>query len=428
MLRRITVNEWIKHQSETLESVHDSVTQIIQDVSSRGDEALFELSKRYDNVTLEAIQVPEEAILNAHEQVDKEVFQALIDAYERIVKFHKLQKQRDLWLQETDPGILLGVKVTPLERIGIYVPGGRAAYSSTVLMCAAPAHVAGVSEICLCTPPGKDGPSPLTLAACAICGITEVYQVGGAQAIAAMAHGTESIARVDKIVGPGNSYVAVAKHIVQGDVAIDFPAGPSEIVIIADEFANPAFIAADILAQSEHDPSAPSLLITPSEELAARVNENIEQQVKNASRKEIILEALKKGGFIISPDLDEAVKIANTIAPEHLSLQVTEPIHKISQIKHAGSIFIGSYTPVACGDYGSGTNHVLPTGGNARLYSGLNVSHFTKTSTVQIINKEGLMQIQGIIEKIADAEGLHAHADSVRIRLESRANEDISKK
>jgi histidinol dehydrogenase len=418
MLRRITVNEWIEHQSASLDSVHDSVAQIIQEVSSRGDEALLELSRRYDNVILETVQVPEKAILNAHEQVDKEVLQALINAYERIVMFHKLQRQKELWLQETDPGILLGVKVTPLERIGIYVPGGRAAYPSTVLMCAAPARVAGVSEICLCTPPGRDGPSPLTLAACAICGITEVYQVGGAQAIAAMAHGTESIARVDKIVGPGNRYVAVAKHIVQGDVAIDFPAGPSEIVIIADEYANPTFIAADIIAQSEHDPSAVSLLITPSEELAHCVDENIEEQIKNISRKEIILESLKQGGVIISSNLDEAVVIANRIAPEHLSLQVAEPIHKISQIQHAGSIFVGSYAPVACGDYASGTNHVLPTAGNARLYSGLNLSHFTKTSTVQIISKEGLMQIQKTIEKIADAEGLHAHANSVRIRLE----------
>ena len=419
MLRQITVNEWIKHQSASLESVHDSVTQIIQDVSSRGDEALLELSKRFDNVVLETVKVPEEAILNAHKQIDKEVYQALIDAYERIVLFHTLQKQKELWLQETDPGILLGVKVTPLERIGIYVPGGRAAYPSTVLMCAGPAHVAGVSEICLCTPPGKEGPSPLTLAACAICGITEVYQIGGAQAIAAMAYGTESIARVDKIVGPGNSYVTVAKSIVQGDVAIDFPAGPSEIVIIADESANSAFIAADILAQSEHDPFAASLLITPSEELTDRVNENIETQIKDAPRKEIILQALKQGGLIVSSDLDEAVQIANAVAPEHLSLQVAEPIHMLSQIKNAGSIFVGSYAPVACGDYASGTNHVLPTAGNARLYSGLNLAHFTKTSTVQIINKEGLMQIQNTIEKIADAEGLHAHANSVRIRLKS---------
>ena len=418
MLRQITIEEWAKHRILSLESVFEAVTEIMADVVDRGDEALFELTDQFDGISLDSLQVSDEDIINALEEVDDEMLQALSDAYDRITEFHEQQKEKDLWLHETDPGIMLGVKVTPLDRVGIYVPGGRAAYPSTVLMCAAPARVAGVSEICVCTPPGKEGPSALTLAACAICGIHEIYQVGGAQAIVAMASGTDSIPHVDKIVGPGNAYVAAAKHAVQGVVAIDFPAGPSEVAIIADDSANAVFVAADIIAQSEHDPSAASVLITPSELFVEQVNKEIKKQLKKTARKEVVTAALKNAGVIITSDLDEAFDIANGIAPEHLSVQVTDPLSWLSRIQHAGSIFIGSYTPVACGDYASGTNHVLPTAGNARIYSGLNVSHFTKTSTVQMITKEGLMEINDMVEKIADAEGLHAHADSVRVRLE----------
>ncbi|MDR2854788.1 MAG: histidinol dehydrogenase [Methanomicrobiales archaeon] len=419
MLRHITVNQLVEHRFASFQDASDALLEIIPEVASRGDEALFEFTKRFDGVSLDTLMVSEESIQNAFEEVDDEILQALMDAFERIVMFHQLQKEKDLWLHEMGPGILLGMKVTPLERIGIYVPGGKAAYPSTVLMCAAPARIAGVSEICLCTPPGENGPSALTLVACAICGIDEIYQVGGAQAIAAMAYGTESIPCVDKIVGPGNAYVAAAKRFLQGTVAIDFLAGPSEVVIIADDSADAMFVAADIIAQCEHDPSAVAILITPSESFAALVDEKIKIQVKKTARKEIVSVALQNAGVIFTSDLDEAVSVANAIAPEHLSVQVAEPLALLSQIQNAGSIFIGSYAPVACGDYASGTNHVLPTAGEARRYSGLNVSHFTKSSTVQVITKEGLMQIHDTVEKIADAEGLQAHADSVRIRLDS---------
>lgn len=418
MLQHITVDEWIEHRAASFKSVSSSVLEIIQDVAARGDEALFELSLKFDDVSLDTLEVSEETILSAFDEVDQETLEALMNAFERIMMFHLLQKQKDLWMQAAGPGVMLGVKVTPLERIGIYVPGGKAAYPSTVLMCAIPALVAGVSEICVCTPPTENGPSALTLIACALCGIEEIYQVGGAQAIAAMAYGTESIPSVDKIVGPGNEYVAFAKRVVNGTVAIDFPAGPSEIAVIADDSANAVFVAADIIAQSEHDPSAASVLITPSERFANLVSKKIKSQLKNTARKEIIEAALQNAGVIITADLDEAVDCANEIAPEHLSVQVAEPLALIQQIHHAGSIFLGSYTPVACGDYASGTNHVLPTAGAARTYSGLNVSHFTKTSTVQMITKEGLMEIHDAIEKLANAEGLQAHADSVRIRLD----------
>ena len=419
MLRHITAKEWIKERRVSLNSVSESVSEIIHDVLSRGDEALFDLSQKFDGVSLEELRVSEESIEDAFEQVDQETLLALANAYERIVRFHQLQKQKDLWLHETDPGIMLGVKVTPLGRIGIYVPGGRAAYPSTVLMCAVPARIAGVPDICVCTPPGENGPSALTLVACAMCGIDEIYQVGGAQAIAAMAYGTESISPVSKIVGPGNAYVTAAKRLVNGTTAIDFAAGPSEIAIIADDSANATFVAADIIAQSEHDPSAASVLVTSSERFANQVSKNITSQMKNTARKEIVSAALENVGVIITSDLGETTDVVNTIAPEHLSIQVADPLSLLSNIYNAGSIFIGPYTPVACGDYASGTNHVLPTAGDAHVYSGLNVSHFTKTSTVQMITKEGLMQIHETVEKLADAEGLQAHADSVRIRLRS---------
>ena len=419
MLQRMTAQDWIAYRSKSMSSVFDQAEQIMQNVASRGDEALFEYTERFDGVSLDRLRVSDEIVQNALELVNDETIQALTDAYERIFKFHELQKQKNLWLHEMEPGITLGVKTTPLERVGIYVPGGRAAYPSTVFMGAAPARVAGVKEICVCTPTGQYGPSPLTLVACNLCGIKEIHQIGGAQAIAAMAYGTESIQPVDRIVGPGNAYVAAAKQLVQKHVGIDFPAGPSELAIIADETAKPAFIAADIIAQSEHDPHASSVLITPSEKQADLVEKELALQLETVKRHEIVKEALSHAGVIITADLLDAAEISNTIAPEHLSLQVSDPFAILSLVKHAGSIFAGSYAPVACGDYASGTNHILPTSGYARQCSGLNVSHFTKTSTVQIINKEGLMQMHETIERIADAEGLHAHADSVRIRLRS---------
>lgn len=409
----INLEDWLSRQKRSLDEVGDVVRDIIEEVKSRGDSGLFDLCERFDKIRPESIIVTDDERDSAYEKVSPDLSEALMEAYARIGRFHELQHRDDLWLATTDPGITLGVKTTPLSRVGIYVPGGRASYPTTLLMCAIPAVVAGVKEIICCTPPPV---SPLTLVACDIIGIDEIYQIGGAQAIAAMAYGTESIRSVEKIVGPGNRYVTAAKMLVRDRAEIDFPAGPSEIVIIADETARSDFIAADILAQSEHDPLASSVLITTSARIAEEVGRWINTLFKEAKRKDIIEKSLLRSGFLISQDLTEAARASDLIAPEHLSIQVEDSLSLLGKIRNAGSIFIGPFAAVACGDYASGTNHVLPTAGNSRLYSGLNVSHFTKTSTVQIIDRQGLEEIGDIVETLADAEGLFSHADSIRIR------------
>ncbi len=412
----LTLDTWLSRQQATLTGVTGAAQNIINEVAERGDAALHDLSERFDKVSLDHLRVSAEEIDTAYESVDPEIVEALTEAYARISSFHELQRQKDLWLAGSeDDGITLGVKTTPLERIGMYVPGGRAAYPSTVLMCAVPAQVAGVQEIICCTPPPAN---PLTLIAADIAGVTEIYTVGGAQAIAAMALGTQSIKKVQKIVGPGNAYVTAAKMILRGKVEIDFPAGPSEIAIIADHTARPDFIAADILAQSEHDPQAASVLITTDPTMPAQVGDWIERLLTKAPRHEIIRQALEQSGYLVTDSIAEAINVSDRIAPEHLSIQVQDPLPVLQKIRNAGSIFVGQYAPVACGDYASGTNHVLPTAGNAQLYSGLNVSHFTKTTTVQIITREGIESIGDVVERLATAEGLHAHAASTRIRRE----------
>lgn len=412
----VTLDNWLTRQKSTLDEVREPVEAIIREVRTRGDAALLDYAEKFDGVRPESVRLSEQDRDAAYEEVSPELTEALAEAYARISRFHELQQREDFWITETEPGISLGVKTTSLTRIGIYVPGGRASYPSTALMCAIPAKVAGVKEVICCTPPPVH---PLTLVACDIAGVDEIYLTGGAQAIAAMAYGTESMAPVEKIVGPGNQYVTAAKMMVRGTVEIDFPAGPSEITIIADEEARPDFIAADILAQSEHDPLAASMLITTSKKLAEEVGEWINRLTKKADRKEIITRSLERSGYFIVKDLNEAAEASNRIAPEHLAIQVRDPLTLLGKIKNAGSIFVGPYAAVACGDYASGTNHVLPTAGNARYYSGLNVAHFTKTSTIQIIDREGLEMIGDIVETIADAEGLSAHAESVRIRRSS---------
>jgi histidinol dehydrogenase len=347
--------------------------------------------------------------------VDVEVIEALVEAHARIERFHELQKPKDLWLQEMEPGIVLGVKTTALNRVGIYVPGGRAAYPSSALMCAVPAWVAGVQEICACSPPPI---KPLTLVALDIAGVTEIYSAGGAQAIAAMALGTESIRPVQKIVGPGNIYVTLAKMMLREHAEIDFPAGPSEIGIIADATANPRIVAADILAQAEHDPNAACILITTDKALPAKVGEEIKKMVAEAPRKEIIIEALKNSGYTIVDDINAACAASDVVAPEHLSIQVADPLSVVTRVKNAGAIFVGKYSAVACGDYAVGTNHCLPTAGYSKMYSGLDVQHFCKTASVEMIDRDGLEAIGDIVETIATAEGLHAHAQSVRVRRE----------
>ena len=305
------------------------------------------------------------------------------------------------------------MKTTPLDRIGAYVPGGRAAYPSTALMCTVPARVAGVRSICCCSPPPIH---PLTLVALDIAGVGEIYRVGGAQAIAAMALGTESIAPVQKVVGPGNVYVTAAKRLLQDQVEIDFPAGPSEIAIVADATARPEFVAADVLAQAEHDPHAAALLVTTEPALARAVGRGTPGMVARTDRRTIVEQALGNCGYVIVNSLEEAALAVDRIAPEHLSVQVADPLSVLTAVRNAGSIFLGPYSPAACGDYATGTNHVLPTAGHAATRSGLDVRHFCKTSTVQLLSREGLEAIGDVVETIASAEGLAAHAASVRIR------------
>jgi len=397
----------------SLADVKESVEAIIGDVRKNGDAALFALTEKFDKQKLSSLQISQEAIDAAYDEVDPALVQALIEAEARITRFHELQMDKSLWLEETEPGITLGVKTTPLDRVGAYIPGGRAAYPSTVLMTTVAARVAGVPEIVLCTPPPVN---PLTLVALDIAGVTEAYSVGGAQAIAALALGTETIRPVQKIVGPGNVFVTQAKMLLREHAEIDFPAGPSEIGVLADESANPAFIAADILAQAEHDPNAACVLVATSEQIAQDVGAEIEQQIKSAPRREIMEKALVHSGYVIAGDLDLAIDLMNEIAPEHLSIQTADPLTTLGKIRHAGSIFIGPYTPVACGDYASGTNHVLPTAGYAKSYSALDVHHFMKRSQVQMVTKEGLDTIGDVVEILAKAEGLAAHAASVTIR------------
>jgi histidinol dehydrogenase len=398
-----------------LQDVRPVVADIIEEVNKNGDRALIAFTEQFDKVRLKSVAVSKNEIGAAYSKVDATLVAMIRHAAANIRRFHELQRPNDIWLKEVEPGITLGVKTTPLDRIGAYVPGGRASYPSTALMCAIPAKVAGVRSIVACTPAPVN---PLTLVAMDIAGVDEVYQIGGAQAIAAMALGTESIAPVQKIVGPGNVYVTAAKMMLRDKAEMDFPAGPSEVAIIADDSADPRYVAADVLAQAEHDPNAACILVTVSKQLAMAVGKEIEMMLPGAERKSIIERSLGNAGYVVAGSMEDAISIINDIAPEHLSIQVRDQMGVLSAIRNAGSIFVGPYTAVACGDYASGTNHVLPTAGYARLYSGLNVAMFCKTSTVQIIDRQGLERLGDTVEGLANAEGLHAHARSVRIRRE----------
>ncbi len=413
MWKAVGIDAWLAARKTSLEDARGTVTEIIGRVKNEGDDALRDLAKKY--VTLEHIAVTDEEREAAYDDVDTQVVEALIEAHARIERFHERQRPRDLWFEEMEPGVVLGMKTTALNRVGIYVPGGRAAYPSSALMCAVPAKVAGVKEICACSPPPI---KPMTLVALDIAGVTEIYQAGGAQAVAAMALGTQSIKPVQKIVGPGNVYVTLAKMMLREQVEIDFPAGPSEIGIIADSTAHPKVVAADILAQAEHDPNAACILITTDPALPAKVGKEIEKMVAVAPRKEIIVEALKNSGYTVVKDMDEAIAASDVVAPEHLSIQVADPLTVVTKVRNAGAIFVGKYSAVACGDYAVGTNHVLPTAGYSKMYSGLDVAHFCKTASVEMIDRDGLEAIGDIVETIATAEGLHAHAQSVRVRRE----------
>ncbi len=410
MWKAVGIDEWLAGRKSSLEDARGTVTEIIDRVQKKGDTALRELSR---HVELVEIAVSDEERESAYDDVETKIVESLIEAHARIERFHELQKPKDLWLQEMEPGIVLGVKTTALNRIGIYVPGGRAPYPSSALMCAVPAKVAGVREICACSPPPIN---PMTLVALDIAGVTEIYRSGGAQAIAAMALGTETIKPVQKIVGPGNVYVTLAKMMLREQVEIDFPAGPSEIGIIADNTADPRIVAADVLAQAEHDPNAACILITTDKNLPEKVGKEITALLASAPRKEIIEKALNNSGYTLVADMEEAIAASDRVAPEHLSIQVADPLSVVTRVKNAGAIFVGRYSAVACGDYAVGTNHVLPTAGYSKMYSGLDVAHFCKTASVEILDKNGLEAIGDIVETIAEAEGLHAHAQSVKIR------------
>lgn len=409
-LTNIEIDNLLKRHGE-LKELMPSVASILKDIKENGDPDLLRYTLQFDKAKIDKIEVSHKEIHEAVYSLDKRLLSNLKKAALNIRSFHESQVTKD-WIKEFMPGIKLGQRISPLGTIGAYVPGGRAAYPSTALMTIIPAKVAGVRRIIMCTPPNKDGSvNPLTLAAAHIAGADSVFRVGGVQAIAAMAYGTKTIPRVDKIVGPGNIYVTAAKMAC--GTAIDFPAGPSEVLIIADESARADFIASDMIAQAEHDPNAVSVLVTTSGKLSGLVREEIESRVKKAARKDIINKSLENTA-ILTGTLDECIDFSNKFAPEHLEIMTAEDI--LGRIRNAGSIFVGSYAPVSAGDYASGTNHVLPTAGYARMFSGLNVDHFITKSSVQIIDREGLGQIGETIIELAEAEGLFAHADAVRIR------------
>ncbi|MDY0266373.1 MAG: histidinol dehydrogenase [Methanimicrococcus sp.] len=404
-----------------LADVGSSVDAILENVLKNGDDAILEYTKMFDKAELSSLKVSKDEIEEAVKSLDSNLIRHLKQAARNIQKFHEAQLPKNLWYTEDTPGIVLGQKTVPLSSVGCYVPGGRASYPSTVLMTALPAKVAGVPDVIVCTPPRADGTvHPLTLAACQIAGVDQVFKTGGAQAIAGMAYGTKSIPKVDKIVGPGNVFVTYAKMKVREEVEIDFPAGPSEVLIIADDFADSKMAAADILAQAEHDPNSVSILITPSEKLASAVCEEVRKQSKTAQRKEIIDVSLQNSAVLIAENMEECLDFSNKFGPEHLQIMIDPKKEDdvLNRIQNAGSVFIGNYAPVPAGDYASGTNHVLPTSGYARMYSGLNTAHFLKSFTIQRISKSGLSEIKDAVIDLAETEGLFEHANAVRKRFE----------
>jgi len=403
-----------------LANVSGTVSSILADVLSKGDVALREYTQRFDGAMIDAIEVSRDEIENAYNSTDQELIKHLEIAANNIRKFHEAQMPEKMWFMQLSPGIELGQKATALASVGAYVPGGRASYPSTALMTIIPAKVAGVRKVVMCTPPGPDGKvNPLTLAAAKVAGADHVYRVGGVQAIAAMAYGTDSVMKVDKIVGPGNVYVTSAKMQIRDRAEIDFPAGPSEVLIIADESAYPAMVAADMIAQAEHDPQAVSVLVTNSETLASKVKEEVLKQAQSTIRGEIVGSSLKNAAILIAESIEQCIDFSNSFAPEHLEIITNDDETVLQKIEHAGSIFMGNYAPVPVGDYASGTNHVLPTAGYARMYSGLNIMHFLKISSIQRISKEGLATIMDTVISLAEKEGLQAHADAIRIRFSS---------
>lgn len=398
-----------------------SVMEILNHVKEEKDEALFSYTKAFDkaDITAKNIQVTDEEIKEAYELVSEDLVKVIQKALVNIRSFHQKQVQNS-WFDSKPDGTMLGQKITALHRVGVYVPGGKAVYPSSVLMNIVPAHVAGVDEIIMTTPPGPNGKiSPNTLVAAHEAGATAIYKVGGAQAIGALAYGTESIPKVDKIVGPGNIYVALAKKAVYGHVSIDSIAGPSEILVIADEGANPRFVAADLLSQAEHDELASAILVTTSRELAEKVSVQVDAFISQLSRGEIMQKSIDNYGYILLADtMDEVIDIANEIASEHLEIMTKDPYNVMMKIRNAGAIFIGAYSSEPLGDYFAGPNHVLPTNGTAKFFSALSVDDFIKKSSIISYSKEALELIHNDIEDFATAEQLTAHANSIKVRFE----------
>ena len=411
----------LKRSPNNYGKFESTVAQILDKVKNEGDAALFAYTKEFDkaDVTKETIRVTDAEIEEAYAQIDPALLGVIRKALVNIRKYHEKQIQNSWFTSETN-GTMLGQKVTPLNRVGVYVPGGKAVYPSSVLMNIVPAKVAGVPHIVMTTPPGKDGKvCASTLVAAKEAGADEIYKVGGAQAIGALAFGTESIPKVDKIVGPGNIFVALAKKAVYGYVSIDSIAGPSEILVLADETANPHFVAADLLSQAEHDELACAILITTSEEFAAKVDEEVKGFVEVLSRKEIIQKSLDNFGYIlIAEDMDEAIEAANEIAPEHMEIVTANPFEDMMKVKNAGAIFIGEYSSEPLGDYFAGPNHVLPTNGTAKFFSALSVDDFIKKSSIVYYSKAALRDIHKDIIQFAISEQLTAHANSIAVRFE----------
>ena len=420
-IRKNLLEELLKRSPNHYGEYEAGVSEILENVKKDGDKAIFAYTEKFDKAAIDAsnIKVTEEEIEEAYTLVDPELIEIIRKALANIRTYHEKQRQYS-WFDSKPDGSLLGQKITPLARVGVYVPGGKAAYPSSVLMNIVPAKVAGVDEIIMVTPPGKDGKvTPTTLVAAHEAGADMIYKVGGAQAVGALAYGTESIPKVDKIVGPGNIYVALAKKAVYGHVSIDAIAGPSEILVIADETANPRYVAADLLSQAEHDELASAILVTTSEALAQKVSEEVDKFVEELSRGDIIRKSLDNYGYIlIAEDMEDAVQTANEIASEHLEIQTKNPYEVMMKIRNAGAIFIGEYASEPLGDYFAGPNHILPTNGTARFFSPVSVDDFIKKSSIIYYSREALQRVHKDIEYFAKAEQLTAHANSIAVRFE----------
>ncbi|NPA50445.1 MAG: histidinol dehydrogenase [Epsilonproteobacteria bacterium] len=413
--------ELLKRGEVDIDRVMPIVSEILTRIKRDKDKALLEDIAKFDNWkpnSIEDLKVSQEEMKKAYEDLDEKLKEALHIAYDRIKSYHEKLLPKS-WIEEDEINAKLGVKVTPVDRAGLYIPGGKAAYPSSLLMNAIPAIVANVKEIVVTTPAPNNELNPLLLAAAHLCNIKEIYKIGGASAIGALAYGTNSIKKVDVITGPGNIYVATAKKMVYGDVNIDMIAGPSEIGVIANSSANPRWIAIDLLSQAEHDEMASSILITPDRDFAYEVEKNIYIELEKLNRKEITKKSIEnRAAIIITKNLDEAIDLMNEIAPEHLEIVIEDPFSILDKIKNAGAIFLGSYTPEAIGDYIAGPNHTLPTGGSAKFYSPLSVEHFLKKSSIISFSKESIEKIGEAAALLADIEGLDAHAKSVRVRLD----------